>query len=98
MNFNIKFYIDIYIITPPNIDNMTDILKKSIDFYKIVNYNDIDYPIYKVKNKKNIVYFNNKDIFYSSPTGSYIILNEDNNDIVSLIDIHKFMFLTHNLY
>jgi len=74
---------------------MTD-LKNNIDFYKFINYNDIDYPIYKVKNKKDIDYVNNKEIFYSSPTGLYIILYEDVNTIFSLLDLHKFMFLNHN--
>lgn len=77
---------------------MTDTIKKNIDFYKNINYNDIDYPVYKVINKKNIDYVNNKNIFYSSPTGKYIVLYEDVNDFLSLLDFHKFMFLNHNLY
>ena len=76
---------------------MTD-LKHNIDLYKTIEYDNVDYPVYKVINKKDIDYVNNKNIFYSSPTGRYIVLYEDVNDLLLLLDFHKFMFLNHNLY
>lgn len=80
------------------IDKMTDILN-NIDFYKTINYNDIDFNIYKVKNKRDIQYFNNKDIFYSSPFGLYIILNNSNYDnCLSLLDLNKYLIENYNLY
>ena len=77
---------------------MTDTIKNNIEFYKTIEYDNIDYPVYKVINKKNIDYVNNKDIFYSSPAGSYIVLYEDINNVFLLLDFHKFMFLNHCLY
>ena len=77
---------------------MTDTIKNDIEFYKTIEYDNIDYPVYKVINKKNIDYVNNKEIFYSSPTGQYIVLYEDIHNVFLLLDFHKFMFLNHSLY
>ena len=77
---------------------MTDTIKNNIEFYKTIEYDNIDYPVYKVINKKNIDYVNNKEIFYSSPTGKYIVLYENVNDVFLLLDFHKFMILNYNLY
>ena len=53
---------------------------------------------YKVKNKKKIQCFNNKEIYYSSPYGSYIILNGDFDKSFSLLDLNKFLLENYNLY
>ena len=76
---------------------MTSTNKENIEFYKNIYFNDIDFDIYKVKNKSNIKYFNN-DILYSSPFGSYIILKSDKNKFVSLLDLNKYIFNNYGLY
>ena len=78
---------------------MTDTIKKNITFYKSVYYDDIEFDIYKVINKDKIKYFNNKDIYYSSPYGSYIILNDNQNEkIISLLDLNIYLIENYNLY
>jgi len=77
---------------------MTLTNKENIEFYKNIYFNDIDFDIYKVKNKSNIKYFNNNDILYSSPFGSYIILKSDKNKFVSLLDLNKYIFNNYGLY
>ena len=72
--------------------------KENIEFYKNIDFNDIDFDIYKVKNKSNIEYFNNNEILYSSPFGSYIILKNDKNKFVSLLDLNKYIFNNYGLY
>jgi len=71
---------------------------ENIEFYKNIYFNDIDFDIYKVKNKLNFEYFNNKQILYSSPYGSYVILKNDKNKFVSLLDLNKYIFNNYGLY
>jgi hypothetical protein len=34
---------------------MTDTIKNNIEFYKTIEYDNIDYPVYKVINKKILI-------------------------------------------
>jgi len=77
---------------------MNDKIKKHIDFYKSINYNNYDFEIYKVKNKSNIQYSNNKDIYYSSPFGSYTILNDNVDKVVLLLDLNQYLIEAYYLY
>ena len=77
---------------------MTDYISNNIDFYKNICFDNIDFDIYKVKKKSDIQYFNNKNILYSSPYGSYIILKTDDNKFVDLLNLNKYILLNHHLY
>ena len=69
----------------------------NIDLNRYINYNNYNFALYTVKNRSDIQYFNNKDIYCPSPFGSYIILNDVVDIVVSLLDLNKYFIETYNL-